>query len=337
MQGDKLLLICLLLGVAVSSFQGLGRHLFAVVQAVAIFGFSLPVLLSERVRQVLTGNGFRLGVAILVVLTLWLTFLWPLIAAGQMATAYDRQFSSWPVQFFLIQYAPLTILPWVSKSHSRFQSLFGFALIAYWTAGAGFYPVFICLSEPFVLDTVSAMNLLWQSGAALVLRILPIYFAFVLFDGRANELGLRAHWTWESTRVLCAGLATVGAIYLLVDKGRNLLGAWRPPLGQLVAAFSAATLSTSLPEELLYRGLWFHLVRMSLVYRSQKSDLRRGSLLVLTSAAVFGLAHLMFHDMQTAIAGTLAGFLIAYAYLKTNNLVVAVLLHSFWNLLPAPQ
>ncbi len=175
------------------------------------------------------------------------------------------------------------------------------------------------------------------SFISLVALTLSVYLARRWYDQRSfRSLGL--NWGPEASRDLLAGIliATVlmGFIFLvewafglLTFNGlaaENNSAGLVPSLGYWAAAF----IMVGWYEELVFRGYWLQ----------NLADGLGMNLALLISSAVFALAHISNLNVSTvALVGLfLAGYFLAFGYLRTNQLWLPIGLHIGWNFFEGP-
>jgi len=186
------------------------------------------------------------------------------------------------------------------------------------------FVLLIGLSNGFREALSSHPWLALAAAAGMASLGLAIYVAFVRFveRRRATELSLAgAGREWGIGVLIGAVLYTLSVLILMIPGIYRIEGL--NPWSYLLPA-AAMAVSSSVLEEILYRGLLFRIVEESL-----------GSwIAVVVSSLVFGISHLV--NPQATIIGALsisveAGLLLAAAYLVTRRLWLGIGLHLAWN------
>jgi membrane protease YdiL (CAAX protease family) len=186
------------------------------------------------------------------------------------------------------------------------------------------FVLLIGLSNSFREALSSHPWLALAAAAGMASLGLAIYVVFVRFieRRRATELSLAgAGREWGSGVLVGAVLYTLSVLILMIPGIYRIEGL--NPWSYLLPA-AAMAVSSSVLEEILYRGLLFRIVEESL-----------GSwIAVVVSSLVFGISHLV--NPQATIIGALAisveaGLLLAAAYLVTRRLWLGIGLHLAWN------
>jgi membrane protease YdiL (CAAX protease family) len=184
------------------------------------------------------------------------------------------------------------------------------------------------------LATISADLLLAHlDSAALFLRFQPAIVAmaalFALAHRDYRSLGLRLHpaqgwryWLVPST-IAGVGIVTISLIYLalvpsewslVASKGRQLSDS------RLWSFFVHACVQTPPVEEALYRVV-LCVSLVSIVGRIPT---------ILLSGLVFAALHFIYNNPGPDNA--VAGFILGWAYLKSETVTVPILMHAFGNL-----
>ncbi len=123
-------------------------------------------------------------------------------------------------------------------------------------------------------------------------------------------------------RALLAG-AVIVAVVLAVDRSALLdfpLGRRNPWLRMLVLY----PVLSALPQELLYRGYFFHR------YRALFGG---GRAMLVASAAAFSFLHVVFGNVIAVALTFAAGLVLARSYARTRSLPLVTLEHAIWGLL----
>lgn len=175
------------------------------------------------------------------------------------------------------------------------------------------------------------------SFISLIALTLSVYLARRWYDQRSfRSLGL--NWGVEASRDLLAGIliaaVLMGFIFfvewafgLLTFNGLALNNGptgLAPSLGYWAAAF----IMVGWYEELVFRGYWLQ----------NLADGLGMNMALLISSAVFALAHVGNVNISSvAVVGLLvAGYFLAFGYLRTNLLWLPIGLHIGWNFFEGP-
>jgi uncharacterized protein len=186
------------------------------------------------------------------------------------------------------------------------------------------FVLLIGVSNGFREELASSPWLALAAAVGMAALGLVIYLGFVRFieRRRASELALPgASREWGTGVLVGAVLYTLCVLILMIPGIYRVEGL--NPWSYLLPA-AAMAVSSSVLEEILYRGLLFRIVEESL-----------GSwIAVAVSSLVFGISHLL--NPQATIIGALsisveAGLLLAAAYLVTCRLWMSIGLHLAWN------
>ncbi len=183
-----------------------------------------------------------------------------------------------------------------------------------------------------VLFVLLPLLLAWQ-GEVMRRWIIPQLVAFtalclwlLLRDPSFDRSRLTA-WprTWRpclariSTLLLFGGAAVMALAYALPGVEPFGLPRERPSLW--LAVLLLYPLLSALPQELIFRAFFFHRYRALFPSPWQ---------LVLASATVFALAHLVLGNGIAPVLSLLGGLLFAYTYTKTGSLALVTLEHGLW-------
>lgn len=136
-------------------------------------------------------------------------------------------------------------------------------------------------------------------------------------------------FSWRHLRVGRVDLMQVGLFFLAtlglswavmewVFPGRAFALARHSP-GLLLLIVLLYPLLSALPQELIFRALWFRR------YRAVLPDGRAG---IVLNAAVFSLAHLMYWSWIVAAMTFAGGLVFATAYKRSQGFVMALTLHA---------
>lgn len=149
--------------------------------------------------------------------------------------------------------------------------------------------------------TVLGLALLWQTG----------------FDWR----GLLRGWAripWGEVALIAVAVLAVGALLLSTLRPEALFALARQRPGFLLVIWAFYPLLSALPQELIFRPLFFHRYGVLMPHD-------RGAILV--NAAIFSFAHLMYWSPVVAAMTFAGGLVFARAYL-TRGFPAAWVLHA---------
>lgn len=151
------------------------------------------------------------------------------------------------------------------------------------------------------LFSLAGLFLLWRTGG---------------FDWRSLVRGRRIPW-WE---VLGIALVTLvaGAIILSLARPGALFAMARSRPEFLLVIWSLYPLLSALPQELIFRPLFFH---------RYGGLLPAGQSAIAINAAIFSFAHLMYWSWVVAVMTFVGGWIFARAYLR-HGFPAAWLLHA---------
>jgi membrane protease YdiL (CAAX protease family) len=166
----------------------------------------------------------------------------------------------------------------------------------------------------------------------MALAMPPAAMFPALFALTAVAIGLLAAtpgFTWRSLAagrlrggealVFAAGVAAVSAAAVALTAPGQGFGLVRADPALLAAVLVIYPLLSVLPQELVYRVLYF---------RRYGAILPAGTVGIVLNAAVFALAHLFFWDWIVAVMTFAGGLVFAWAYVRQGSFPQAVLLHS---------
>jgi len=124
---------------------------------------------------------------------------------------------------------------------------------------------------------------------------------------------------WKKIVIFTAStlIACLAVIYTLAPQEAFNIARQQPLM--LLAIFTLYPLISALPQELVFRPLFF---------RRYASILPDTNAAILLNAAIFSLAHLMYWSWVVAIMTFFGGLIFAYAYEKRGSFPLAVILHS---------
>ncbi|WP_282168950.1 CPBP family intramembrane glutamic endopeptidase [Ruegeria atlantica] len=126
-------------------------------------------------------------------------------------------------------------------------------------------------------------------------------------------------WTWRELALFTVAMAAFCSVVVMAMRPdvafRMLL--YRPEF--LVVIWLAYPIASALPQELLFRSLFF---------RRYQAILPNGKAAYLLNASLFSLAHLMYWSWIVAIMTFGGGLLFTWAYRQRGSFFYAVLLHA---------
>lgn len=171
--------------------------------------------------------------------------------------------------------------------------------------------------------------LLYWADWVPVQKVVPLlllfaYCAYVSWRGgvfQKEQFHLRAPWLQLGLRfVAIAGIALLFVRFYL----RLPLFADLDAQPRLVAMLVMYPLLSAFPQEVIFRGFFFHRYR----------DLfpHRGALLVV-NVVLFAFAHVYFANTVVLVFTLVGGFLFAHTYFRTRSLVVVTIEHTAYGLL----
>ncbi|MDO5704841.1 MAG: CPBP family intramembrane metalloprotease [Paracoccus sp. (in: a-proteobacteria)] len=160
-------------------------------------------------------------------------------------------------------------------------------------------------------------------------QMFPALFAFTIaglillwFTGRFDWRSLFRGWRqipWSEVAAL-AGLTVVSGVLILWLTGRQgaIFGILRARPEFLLVIWSLYPLLSALPQELIFRPLFFH--RYGGLFDNQRQAL-------LANSVIFSFAHLMYWSWIVAAMTLIGGWIFARAYLK-HGFPAAWVLHA---------
>lgn len=151
------------------------------------------------------------------------------------------------------------------------------------------------------LFSVAGLILLWRTGG---------------FDWRSLIRGTRIPW-WEVLGIAAATLVS-GAVILWLARPEALFALARSQPGFLLLIWCLYPLLSALPQELIFRPLFFH---------RYGALLPQGQGAIALNAAIFSFAHLMYWSWVVALMTFVGGWVFARAYLR-HGFPAAWLLHA---------
>ena len=157
------------------------------------------------------------------------------------------------------------------------------------------------LFPALVLFSLAGLALLWRTGG---------------FQWRSLIRGTRIPW-WEVLGISVATLATGIAIMALArPEGLFAIVRHRPEF--LLVIWCLYPLLSALPQELIFRPLFFH---------RYAALLPEGRAAIVLNAGLFAFAHLMYWSIVVSVMTFIGGWIFARAYLR-HGFPAAWLLHA---------
>lgn len=178
---------------------------------------------------------------------------------------------------------------------------------------AEFAGLFIGL--PLALALVFPPDWVWRVLVAATVVALLLLARTPGFHWRSLAEGA-VDWRRVGALALVTAVAASGLVWLLVPGQALMLP--RRSLELWLAIMALYPLLSALPQELLFRPLFFH--RYGDLFPSARAA-------VLTNGAVFGLAHLMFWNWVAVAMTAVGGVLFAEAY-RRHGFPTAVVMHA---------
>lgn len=153
---------------------------------------------------------------------------------------------------------------------------------------------------------------LFTAGGVALLSLTPGFRWAELRHGWAN-------WSWREIVLFAAAVSVVSVAVLLWSRPGALFVLPRERPGLLAMIWLLYPLISALPQELLFRALFF---------RRYFSLLPNGGAAHVLNAALFSLAHLMYWSWIVATMTFFGGLLFSWAYRQRGSFFLAVLLHA---------
>ena len=229
--------------------------------------------------------------------------------------------------------------------------IYAFGTGVFSTAGLLRLIGFLIVPTALIWSAGGVKRVLWQDWVALAFIWLPFNFGFIdgiwewpegqagyilntpmavdlallLYFGyrRLDTFSFRLSWRWSDLPLVFKALAGFMVIALPIGLGTGFLALnpkleWAKLLGTPLASFWFI----ALPEELLFRGLMFGMLRRAT---------GKTWLALVVSSLLFGISH--WHnpglpDFRYVGLATVAGLFYGYTFVRTSNLTAAALLHA---------
>jgi len=194
------------------------------------------------------------------------------------------------------------VLTGTVASHQRLRLEFGVFFIA--------VPVLIAVLFP--PDWMFPSLFTFTAIGIILLHITPGFeWAELRYNWR--------NWSWAEVLLFTVAIAAFCTALVLITRPGAAFGLLlnRPQL--LAFIWVGYPLASALPQELLFRSLFF---------RRYRAILPDGRAVYLLNAALFSLAHLMYWSWIVAIMTFGGGLLFSWAYKARGSFFYAVLLHA---------
>jgi len=136
-----------------------------------------------------------------------------------------------------------------------------------------------------------------------------------------SRFGLNGFRNWRTLSMRFALAASCLALYTVFVEPGNVLAILRhnPVLWALIM-ITYPVLSV-VPQEIIYRAFFFH--RYSSLFANKRVS-------VVTNAALFAFAHILFRNWVAVIGSFVAGLLWATTYLGSRSLLVVTIEHALY-------
>ena len=134
-----------------------------------------------------------------------------------------------------------------------------------------------------------------------------------------NSQAARAQWIPMMVRTGIGCLALLLAVALLRPEALFQLPRTRPLLW--LAILVGYPLLSVYPQEIIFRTFFFHRYRELLVHSRWQ---------VVASAAAFGYAHVVLHNVPSVLLSAVGGVLFASTYLRSRSTLLAAVEHAIY-------
>jgi len=173
---------------------------------------------------------------------------------------------------------------------------------------------------------------------ATLIGLAVLIYAYLVV--REFDIGFTYRLTGEDYRVVVLDFIIFFLIAIIIGIVTGFLSIARhmPPLTDLVVRFAAIFFFIALPEELLFRGVIFNLLR-----KQFKNQRRSVGIAMVISSVIFGLAHINnpvapFFDVNVGastlaipwayvLLATIAGFFYCFVFIRTKKITAAAVIH----------
>ncbi len=166
-------------------------------------------------------------------------------------------------------------------------------------------------------------NLIPGGKISTLLSVSIICLVLLIRDGAFDRcrFGLSGLPSWRTivTRfVLIAGGLALYTFFVEPDRFLTLL---RHDPGRWALVISGYTVFSVLPQEIIYRAFFFH--RYGRLFSGETAS-------VVTNAALFAFAHILFKNTVAVIGTFVAGLLWATTYLRSRSLLAVSVEHALY-------
>ncbi|SDW69536.1 CAAX protease self-immunity [Ruegeria halocynthiae] len=127
------------------------------------------------------------------------------------------------------------------------------------------------------------------------------------------------NWSWRELAVFAVAMIAICSALVLITRPGAAFSLLLNHPKLLAFIWIGYPLASALPQELLFRSLFF---------RRYRSILPNGRAVYLLNAGLFSLAHLMYWSWIVAIMTFGGGLLFSWAYRQRGSFFYAVLLHA---------
>ena len=136
-----------------------------------------------------------------------------------------------------------------------------------------------------------------------------------------SRFGLNGFRNWRTLSLRFVIIASCLALYVVLAEPENALAILRhnPALWALIMI--AYPVLSVVPQEIIYRAFFFH--RYSSLFAHKRVS-------VVTNAALFAFAHILFRNWVAVIGAFVAGLLWATTYLGSRSLLVVSIEHALY-------
>ncbi len=156
--------------------------------------------------------------------------------------------------------------------------------------------------------------------------LLVVFFVFTIILLRSKNFDRKKIWLngfkhWSSLLYRFAGFALISFIAVLLFTPENLFILPRERTGLWILIMLLYPLWSAFPQELIYRGWFFH--RYSKLIPNEK-------LFILLNAVLFSFSHIIFNNLLALLLTFAGGILFAYTYRNSKSLMVVFIEHMLY-------
>jgi hypothetical protein len=164
---------------------------------------------------------------------------------------------------------------------------------------------------------------------SLATMLLPVVAILAIFAARDREFSLRTELSKSIRRAdflsvlalySCATIALL--VWMYVVSPENLLAMPSRHTSAWLVIVLAYPIFSALPQEFLFRTLFFHRYRALLPSRSW--------LVITINGCLFGYAHIIYLNAVSVLLTCVLGTLLAYRYMRTRSFWLVWLEHSLY-------